>query len=247
MNQVRAWARLSLFVGSLSGGILLCVISSLFGGNRLRRNMKIRRGWVVLISRLIGLRMTVTGEAPGGAPYLYVSNHRSFMDPVVALHYLWALPLAKAEVSGYPLIGYGARITGVLFVKRESLRSRLSARQAIHRTLDEGHNVLIYPEGTTNDQSNSMAFKPGSFEVAASMGVSVIPMAMEYLDPNDHWKDRSLLGQYLYQFGKRRSHCHISFGPAVQSDDAVLLRTQAQTWIDNQLQRARQAYDRSHH
>ena len=155
LHKLRAWFRLFLFAFTITIAIVLCIISALFGGDKLGRNMSIRRLWILIVSKLMGLKIQSEGDVPDGT-FLYVSNHKSFMDPMVALHFLKALPLAKAEIDAYPLIGYGIRISGVLFVKRESLRSRANARIALEDTLARGRSVLIYPEGTTTNVSGTL-------------------------------------------------------------------------------------------
>ena len=100
---------------------------------------------------------------------------------------------------------------------RDSADSRLDARQSIANTLMEGWSVLIYPEGTTEITPTSGQFKKGSFEIASVINIPVIPIAIEFADTSDHWKDKSLFQQYLYQFGKRESICQIAFGNPLYS------------------------------
>ncbi len=204
--------------------------------------MTIRQKWIGVAIYILGLRIECEGEVPQGV-FLFASNHRSFSDPVVALYFIYAYPLAKAEVSKYPLVGFGARMTGILFVKRESLSSRASARYAIRDTLVAGHNVLIYPEGTTTDQQRSEPFKSGSFEEAAKLKISTVPIAIEYEDASDHWKDTTIWHHFLSQFGKRSCRCKIGFGPIISEEDPVLLKKRTQDWIDNQLVAYRQAFE----
>jgi 1-acyl-sn-glycerol-3-phosphate acyltransferase len=190
----------------------------------------------------MGLEVISRSKPPEGV-FLYISNHRSFIDPVVILNHIYALPLAKAEVSSYPLIGYGARMTGVLYVVRESVDSRLDARQAIANTLMEGWSVLVYPEGTTEISKTTGLFKKGSFEIASVINVPVVPVAIEFADPADHWKEKSLWRQYVGQFGKRKSVCRIEFGDPIYSEDPDELMHTTQDWIDTRLLSFRQEFD----
>ena len=234
MTDLRAFFRFFFFFLSMSIGILLCMISSLFGGDVLGRNMTIRKYWIRLAIWILGLEIDVEGKILDGV-YLYTSNHRSFSDPVVALYFIKAFPLAKAEVSGYPLVGFGARLTGILFVQRNSMKSRANARNAIQQTLVRGQNVLIYPEGTTTIEARSQPFKVGSFEIAAALQTPVIPVAIEYRDPGDHWKDTSIWSHYRRQFGKRKCHCKISFGSPITNSDPIQLKQITRSWIDDRL------------
>ncbi len=233
-----------MFIISMALGMGYILIATLFGGKDIARSMRIRRSFIKFISPIMGLRIVSNSSVPKDGVYLFVSNHRSFMDPVVILHYIYALPLAKAEVSKYPLLGYGARITGVLYVMRESPDSRLDARQAIGESLQEQLSVLIFPEGTTFNTSESGPFKKGSFEIAAVLDVPVVPIAIEYEDIDDHWKEKSLFSQYMYQFGKRKSTCRIEFGDPIRSEDAIELLEETQVWINRQIRKSREDFDR---
>ncbi|MBK8504977.1 MAG: 1-acyl-sn-glycerol-3-phosphate acyltransferase [Saprospiraceae bacterium] len=242
VRYLRAYGRISIFIVTMSLGIAYIVLASLVAGKNLQRSMRIRRAWIRFIIPIMGLEIINRSVPPPGV-FLFVSNHRSFIDPVVILNYIYALPLAKAEVGSYPLIGYGARMTGVLYVVRESVDSRLDARQAIANTLLEGWSVLIYPEGTTEITITSGPFKKGSFEIASVINIPVVPAAIEFADPADHWKEKSLLKQYVGQFGKRKSICRIEFGDPIYSEDPDELMENTQKWIDTQLLSFRQEFN----
>jgi len=232
-----------IFGVTMALGLAYILLATLIAGKDIVRSMRIRRSWIKFISPILGLRIVCNSSAPKEGAYLYVSNHRSFMDPVVILHYIFAFPLAKAEVSKYPLLGYGARITGALYVMRESADSRLDARQAIGESLQEDMSVLIFPEGTTFNTTTSGPFKKGSFEIAAVLNVPVVPIAVEYEDIHDHWKEKSLFAQYMYQFSKRSTTCRIEFGDPIHSEDAMELMEDTQQWIDRQLLQSRADFD----
>ncbi|MCB0669963.1 MAG: 1-acyl-sn-glycerol-3-phosphate acyltransferase [Saprospiraceae bacterium] len=243
MQYFRAYGRLIIFGVTMSLGMGYILLATLVAGKNLRRSMRIRRSWIRFISPVLGLDIIKHSTPPEGA-FLFVSNHRSFIDPVVILNFIYALPLAKAEVNSYPLIGFGARLTGILYVIRDSPDSRLDARQSIASTLMEGWSVLIYPEGTTEITARSGHFKKGSFEIASVVNTPVIPVAIEYADPSDHWKEWSMFRQYLYQFGKNKCTCRIEFGDAILSDDAEDMLKKTQTWIDRKLIEFRSEFDR---
>ena len=242
IKYLRAYLRLFVFGVSISLGMGYILLVTLLRGKNLMRSMQIRRSWIKFISPVLGLKI-VNRTRPESGHYLFIGNHRSFMDPVVILHHIYALPLAKSEVKSYPLIGYGAGITGVLYVVRDSVHSRLDARQAIANMLKEGKNVLVYPEGTTYNTPLSGPFKKGSFEIAAVLDVPVVPVAIEYRDVNDHWKEKSLFQQYLYQFGKRECICRIEYGKPIVSDEPAKLLSDTQEWIDEQLKQFRKEFD----
>lgn len=243
MKYILGSGRLLLFAITISIGILIAMFSYALPGDHLRHSMAVRRRWIHLFCWTLGFSIVRKGKIPQKDPVLYVSNHRSLMDPVATLYYIFAFPLAKAEVGKYPLIGFGAKITGLLLVKRNNLKSRALARDAIRDTLNKGYSVLIYPEGTTNIEHTVMPFKVGSFEVAMEENVPIIPIAIEYADNEDHWKERSLLAQYFYQFGKWRSRCALTFGSPIQATSAADAKDQVESWINQTIQEKRKLFD----
>lgn len=184
---------------------------------------------------LLGCRLKLEGEPIKlQVPALIVCNHRSLLDPVICAAYVYGYYLSKAEVRDYPLIGLGSSLTGVIFVQREDKQSRNGTRKAIADTLREGKNVVLFPEGTTNAENTTKEFYKGSFEVAAEVGVPVIPTIVEYKDRDDYWVKGSLLGKSVYQFSKWRNHLHLWIGEPI-TGDAVHLRTESRRLIDEKI------------
>ncbi|MEO7906689.1 MAG: lysophospholipid acyltransferase family protein, partial [Saprospiraceae bacterium] len=137
---------------------------------------------------------------------LYVSNHRSLLDPLIELGYIDTFILSKAEVANYPLLGSGARRTGVLFVERTSEESRKAAIQSIEKLFSSGSSVLIYPEGTTNGGNLTAEFRKGTIELAFRLGIPVIPVMIEYPDSSYYWTTGSLMDYFHRIFSKPMKH-----------------------------------------
>ena len=165
--------RLTLFIIVLIFYIVRLLITGLFKGMSLELGLRHRQQCCVTMMKVIGMKMTFKGKVHEGS-YLYISNHRCYLDPVAELIKITALPVAKAEVADLPIMGYGASITGVHFVKRESLKSRKETRSSIAETIENGKSILIYPEGTTIDTPTAASFKPGTFHMAAKNKVCLL-------------------------------------------------------------------------
>ncbi|MEY3053432.1 MAG: hypothetical protein RLY31_3217 [Bacteroidota bacterium] len=185
----------------------------------------------------LGLEIETEGSVPvGSGPVLLVGNHRSYLDPIIVLTVLRVLPIAKAEVSRWPLVGAAARATGIIFVWRERRDSRAAALQAMESKLRQGYSVLVYPEGTTHVNPYTSPFKAGAFRVAAAMDVPVVPVAIEYQDEGDAWVgDDTFVAHFLRTFGRRRSRVRIAYGPALTGADPAELSREARQWIDERL------------
>lgn len=187
---------------------------------------------------ILGVRIRKHGSFTQITPAIYISNHRCFSDPMVALCYYDFLPMGKAEIEKYPLIGYGAKETGILFVKREDKTSRHKAIQAMKESIEDDVSVFLCPEGTTNVGQITKEFKKGAFEVACELNVPIIPLAMVYQDPNsDFWLPKeSLLQHFIRQYGKWKTTIDVYFPdhPFV-GKDPMALKLQCKEWIDEKL------------
>lgn len=174
-----------------------------------------------------------------GAPYdktaLYVANHRSFADPLVICKYLHAFVIAKAEVANYPIINKGAELTGVIWVDRNNKDSRTATREKLTETIDQGFNILVYPEGTVGTHKNTLPFRKGTFIEAAENNIPVVPIAIEFRSDKDLWIKPKFVPQYLYQFSKWKTEVKLKFGSPITNQDGELLHQEAYDWINKEL------------
>lgn len=162
-----------------------------------------------------GLEVHATGPAPRG-PALLVSNHLSYLDPVVVLSQIACVPISKAEVAGWPVFGAVARRTGVLFVERSSAGSRLAVMRAAAQVFRAGGVVLNFPEGTTTDGSTVLRFRKGLFEVARALRVPVVPAALRYHPRELAWIGAAaFLPHYLRFACLERCAVEVAFGEPI--------------------------------
>ncbi|UWQ20589.1 1-acyl-sn-glycerol-3-phosphate acyltransferase [Jannaschia sp. W003] len=111
--------------------------------------------------RLLGLPRRVRGRVMR-RDGICVANHASWLD-IFALNASKRIYfVSKHEVAGWPAIGWLARATGTVFIRRDP---REAARQAalFERRLRAGHRLLFFPEGTSTDGLRVLAFKPTLF------------------------------------------------------------------------------------
>ena len=196
-----------------------------------------RRKWHKMMLPFVGIRIKLYGlENLTRKPVIYVGNHRSYIDPVIASRYAESVVISKSEVAGWPLIGKGITITGVVFVKRDDKQSRSNTLLAMESLLKGGVSILVFPEGTTTRAPGFLPFRPRTFQLAAELGIPVIPLAIEYEDPEDAWiGDDTFLRHFFQTFGKRRINIHLSIGPAMMHSDGELLMNMVHDWIEKEL------------
>ena len=158
--------------------------------------------------------------------------------------YLDAYVIAKAEIASYPIINKGAETTGILWVKRDSLKSRSATREKLVETLLNGYNVLVYPEGTVGVSPETLKFSKGTFAEAVKNNIPIVPIALEYRDTKDLWQATSFLLHYFNQFAAWRTEIKMSFGPAMTAVDGLQLSLDAHAWINQELKEMQKDWTR---
>ena len=111
---------------------------------------------------ILGFNLSVNGR-PMAQRGALVSNHVSWLD-IFALNSITRLYFtAKSEVSGWPVIGWLANLTGTVFVKRSRTKSKYQVEVIKHR-LRMGQRIIFFPEGTSSDGTQVLSFKSTLFE-----------------------------------------------------------------------------------
>ena len=234
MGFLRAWLRIFGLIISLLILLPCLLVANAVLGYSYQRGLRYRRRYIGISKRLLGVRVKVKGIPIDGTA-LYVSNHRSMLDPFIGLHIIDAVIVSKAEVAKYPLVGTGARATGVIFVQRDKVESRNTAKETLRQTLKSGKPVLIYPEGTTSNVPTSQQFRLGSFKVAAEEGIPVVPVAIDYKHPDHKWDSGGLFAFFIRKFSTRTIYAGICIGQPLTGSSGEDLCARSKAWIDDQL------------
>lgn len=184
------------------GQLLVC---SAIKGRDTERGFRYRRKFCNAALSILNIHYQQKGNLQTGA-CLYVSNHRSMLDPLIQLGHIDAYIVSKAEVGNYPVLGRGAKETGIILVHRHDHTSRRAALDAIEEKLLSGFQVLIYPEATTHGGDLTGEFKKGAIEMAFRKGIPIVPVMIEYPDAGYYWTDSSLLSYFKRLFAPRTIH-----------------------------------------
>jgi 1-acyl-sn-glycerol-3-phosphate acyltransferase len=191
------------------------------------------------LGRAHDLAVSVRGDVPRGNA-LVVANHVSYLDPIAILPVCPAVPIAKGEVAGWPIIGPIGAALGVLFVDRDDGCGRARALRRIHDLLAGGTPVLNFPEGTTTRGDEVLPFWRGSFGVAQRLGVPIVPLAIRYADPEIAWfGGQTFVPHYLRTAARARVEIELSFGAPLRvraGEPAELVAARARRAICQLLQ-----------
>lgn len=158
-----------------------------------QRDWRLICGWMSTLRRILGLRVTVTGE-PAIGPALFVANHISWHDIIVLQSLVPTGFIAKYEIRGWPLIGWMAHRGATLFIRRGRRESTQQLQEAMTGRLRARQSLLIFPEGTTTGGDTVKPFRTRLFEPAIDMALPLQPVAIHYSCHGKLCKDLAFIG-----------------------------------------------------
>ncbi len=192
---------------------------------------------------ILNVKVETYGHIPENGAII-MANHRSYLDVVMIPSKTPVVFVAKASVRKWPIVGWGGDAMRTLWVERSSQESRKKTRNAIIDRLNDNLSVIIFPEGTTSVGPKVLEFKPGMFHAVAGSGLEIIPVAIEYENPNIAWVGKdTFIPHFLREFGAWRTKVKVAFGDPVRGDDGEALRNQVQGWIESQCLKFREEFD----
>ena len=148
--------------------------------------------------RILGFRVERRGRQSRSRPTLYVANHSSYLDITVLGSVIEGSFVAKAEVASWPFFGLLAKLQRTVFVERRPAKAA-DQRDAMTRRLEAGDNLILFPEGTSDDGNRVLPFKSALFSVAErrpeGRALTVQPVSITYTR-----LDGLPMGRYLRPF-----------------------------------------------
>lgn len=133
------------------------------------------------------MQIEMTFEARGGRAYgghegtLIIANHISYLDVMVLAAYAPGVFITSREIGNTPGLGQIVRAAGCLFVERRNYSTLLRDIDDLSSTLNDGLNVVVFPEGTTTDGCVSLLpFKSSLLESSLRSRGRVAPFCIRY-------------------------------------------------------------------
>ncbi len=139
---------------------------------------RVIRGLAWLLAHLV-CRYRVSGRehVPTKGALLIVANHLSWFDPLllslITTRRVWFF--TKAEMFGWPIVGWLCKITGQIPVHRGA-GDRIALERALSY-LRDGRAIVFFPEGTVERQEQMIAAHPGIAMLALRSGATLLPVA----------------------------------------------------------------------
>lgn len=230
-SPLRALARLFLYLGLTLPLMPVQAVAVAFG---LPLSKTLPLWYHRRCCRMLGFQVERRGRQSRARPTLYVANHVSYFDIMVLSSLIKASFVAKAEVARWPLFGSLAKLQRTVFVERRGKRTARH-RDDMAARLEQGDDLILFPEGTSGDGNRILPFKSALFSVAevqpggrplVIQPVSVaytrldgMPMG-RYLRPFFAWYgDMDMIRHLWHAAGLGRVGVVVGFHPAVTIDE----------------------------
>lgn len=129
----------------------------------------------------IDLKVTGLENIPKKDGFLMCGNHQGIFD-IVAIVDSFERPLAavlKKELAEIPFLKQVIQCTKSYPMDREDVRQSMKVIQSVTKELENGRNMIIFPEGTRSRDGNNMGeFHSGSFKCATKSKAPIVPFAL---------------------------------------------------------------------
>ncbi|MGI8849935.1 MAG: lysophospholipid acyltransferase family protein [Pyrinomonadaceae bacterium] len=136
--------------------------------------------------RLSGAKIVVRGQEhlARNQSYVFVSNHRSYLDTAVMFAYTGKKMgvIAKKEMLDWIVAGKFMKYVNVIAIDRSNKESAIQTLNEAAEKLRSGISFAVFAEGTRAMPSELLPFKKGAFHLAIGTGFPIVPVAMKNTD-----------------------------------------------------------------
>ncbi|WP_166415697.1 lysophospholipid acyltransferase family protein [Cochlodiniinecator piscidefendens] len=134
---------------------------------------------------ILGIRFSSIGT-PMKGPGAAVANHASWLDIFSLNARKRVYFVSKSEVAKWPGIGWLARATGTVFIRRAARDAKVQ-KTVFEERLTMGHNLMFFPEGTSTDGLRVLPFKSTLFAAFFAGNIrrdlKIQPVTVNYFAP----------------------------------------------------------------
>ena len=139
--------------------------------------------WHKITCRVLGLKFEVIGKPETKKQVFFVGNHLSHFDIFILGSLIRASFVAKEELAHWPLIGTLSRLQQTAFISR-SAGQAAKVRNNVQGMIDNGRNIILFPEGTSTRGDTVLDFKSTLFSLPlqyADKGLYIQPFTLRLI------------------------------------------------------------------
>lgn len=139
--------------------------------------------WANTLMKIAGVTVTVEGKEniPHQQAVLFTPNHQGNYDIPLMLLHLGHPPalVAKIETTKIPLIHSWMKLLDCVFLDRKNPRKAMEALKQAQNLLENGQNIVVFPEGTRSKGGPLGEFKSGAFKIACKAKAPIVPVVID--------------------------------------------------------------------
>jgi putative phosphoserine phosphatase/1-acylglycerol-3-phosphate O-acyltransferase len=182
VSQLRTIAGLASIIPVTAGAIGLAGISR----SRRRGVNFFTSLWPGLVLTTAGVSIDVVGDQNLAVqrPAVFIFNHRNMFDVFVAAALVrrdWTA-VGKKELANNPIAGTVGRVVDAVFVDRDDTAAAVDSLRKMENLAKAGLSIIVAPEGTRIGAPRVGAFKKGSFRIAMSAGIPIVPIVIRNVE-----------------------------------------------------------------
>ena len=146
--------------------------------------LRLIKWWCKHLLETLNIRLVSHGHLP--PPYqtagniMFVANHISWIDIHALNSIIPTRFIAKSDIQSWPVFGYLAKKSNVLFISREKRQDAARIVHATNHSLLDGDTLCLFPEGTTTDGTEIKPFKSSIIQGAIHANAVIWPIAFRY-------------------------------------------------------------------
>lgn len=113
--------------------------------------------------------------------YLVLANHVSYLDIAILTSVRPFLFITSNEMKNTPFLGQLTQLGGSLYTNRKQFTGIMGEIKNFASFLQDGFNVVLFPEATSTDGKQLRPFKKSLLQVAIEAQKPILPICIKYL------------------------------------------------------------------
>ena len=133
-----------------------------------------------------GAEVRVTGieNLKPDEQYVFISNHRSYLDTATLFRYTGKRMglVAKKELLKAPILGQAMHFVNIIAIDRSNPERARQSMDKAREVMENGYSFGVFAEGTRAMPGEMLPFKKGAFHLALQTGRPIVPVAIKNSD-----------------------------------------------------------------
>jgi 1-acyl-sn-glycerol-3-phosphate acyltransferase len=141
-----------------------------------------RKIWAPALLKIVGGKVEVIHpeNIDLTIPQIIVANHSSHFDiPILFAHIDYPIYfIAKKELKRIPFFGWACSAIGMVWIDRKNKGKAAQSMKDAGEQIKKGKTIITFPEGTRTKTGQINLFKRGSFALAQTTGLDIMPICI---------------------------------------------------------------------